>query len=179
MEYKSEVMSADALNRCIKRIAHEILETNQGTKDLVLVGIKRRGVPLASRIKDYIKTIENIDVPTEELDISFYRDDLSKEADQPIVHSIEFKSDLNDKKVVLVDDVLYTGRTCRAAMDAILVNSRPSCIRLAIVVDRGHRELPIRADYVGKNIPTSKYEYISVCVKEFDDTEGVFLIKNS
>jgi len=179
MEYKTEVMSADALNRCLKRIAHEILEKNQGTRDLVLVGIKRRGIPLASRIKEYIKTIEEVDVPVEELDVSFYRDDLSKESDQPIVHNIGFKSDLNDKKVVLVDDVLYTGRTCRAAMDAILLNSRPSCIRLAIVVDRGHRELPIRADYVGKNIPTSTNEYISVCVKEYDETEGVFIIKNS
>jgi len=179
MEYKTEVMNEDSLNRSLKRISHEILEKNQGCKGLVLVGIKRRGIPLANRIKDYIYAIENVHVPVEELDISFYRDDLTKLNDQPNVEAINFKTNLNEKTVVLVDDVIYTGRTVRAAMDAILNNSRPNFIQLAVVIDRGHRELPIRADFVGKNVPTSKEEHISVCVNEIDETDGVYLIKNS
>lgn len=179
MEYRAEVMNEEALNRSLKRIAHEILEKNQGTKNLVLVGIKRRGIPLAQRIKKYILEIEDVDVPTEILDISFYRDDLSKIVDQPKVQGYTIETDLTGKKVVLIDDVLYTGRTARAAMDAILNNARPSLIQLGVVIDRGHRELPIRADYVGKNVPTSQAEHISVCVKEIDNENGVYLIKNS
>lgn len=176
---RTEVMSEDSLNRCLKRIAHEILEKNQGCKDLILVGIKRRGVPLAERIKNNIFEIEKVLVPIEVLDIAFYRDDLSKEVDQPKVQEFKPTIDLNNKTVVLIDDVIYTGRTARAAMDAILDNARPSYIQLGVVIDRGHRELPIRADYVGKNVPTSQKEHISVCVKEYDDEDGVFLIKNS
>lgn len=179
MEYRAEVMNEDALNRCLKRIAHEILEKNQGTKDLVIVGIKRRGIPLANRIKNYILEIEKVDIPVETLDISFYRDDLTKIVDQPKVQEYEAKTDLNEKRVILIDDVLYTGRTARAAMDAILKNARPSQIQLGVVIDRGHRELPIRADYVGKNVPTSQAEHISVCVEEYDNENGVYLIKKS
>lgn len=176
---RTEVMNEDSLNRCLKRIAHEILEKNQGCKDLILVGIKRRGVPLAERIRNYILEIEKVSLPIETLDIAFYRDDLSKAVEQPKVQEFKPTIDMNNKRVVIIDDVIYTGRTARAAMDAILGNARASYIQLGVVIDRGHRELPIRADYVGKNVPTSQKEHVSVCVKEYDDEDGVFLIKNS
>lgn len=179
MEYKAVVMDEISLKRSLKRISHEIIEKNKGTDNLVLVGIKRRGVPLANCIKANIKEIENVDIPVCTLDITFYRDDLSKANEEPKVKELDLEVDLTDKKVVLVDDVIYTGRTVRAAMDAILNNARPSYIELAVVIDRGHRELPIRPDFVGKNVPTSKDEHINVCVKEIDNEEGVYLIKNS
>lgn len=179
MEYKAIVMDEDSLSRSIKRISHEIIEKNKGSSDLVLVGIRRRGVPLAMMIKDYIKQIENVDVPVCTLDITFYRDDLTKANEEPSLKEFNLEHDINNKKVILVDDVIYTGRTVRAAMDALLNNARPSHIQLAVVVDRGHRELPIRPDYVGKNVPTSKDEHINVCVKDFDNDIGVYLIKNS
>ena len=178
MDYKTEVMDASSLSRSLKRITHEILERNKGTDNLVLVGIKRRGVPLANVIKENIKSIEGIDIPVCTLDITFYRDDLSKQNDEPVINDFKLEHDINNKTVILVDDVIYTGRTVRAAMDALLNNARPNFIELAVVVDRGHRELPIRPDFVGKNIPTSKDEHINVCVKEFDDIDGVYLIKN-
>ena len=177
MENITELMDADGLKRCLKRISHEILEKNHGTKDLVLVGIKTRGLPLANRIKDFIKDIEGYDVPVCSIDISFYRDDLSKIYDSPLVKKSKIDIDVTDKKVVLVDDVLFTGRTVRAAIDALLDNARPQEIQLAIVIDRGHREIPIRADYVGKNVPTSKEEHITVCLNEIDNKEAVFLVK--
>lgn len=177
MEQNTIVMSFEELNRSLKRITYEIIERNKGVNNLVLVGIKRRGVPLANIIKDNIKTIENVDVPVCSLDITFYRDDLSKQNDEPKVNNLDLNLDLSNKTVVLVDDVIYTGRTVRAAMDALLNYSRPSFIQLAVVVDRGHRELPIRPDFVCKNVPTSKDEHINVCVKEYDNEECVYLIK--
>lgn len=179
MEYKAEVMDSISLSRSLKRISHEIIEKNKGTDNLVLVGIKRRGVPLANIIKKNIKDIEGVDVPVCTLDITFYRDDLTKLNDEPKISSINLEEDINSKTVVLVDDVIYTGRTVRAAMDALLNNARPNFIELAVVIDRGHRELPIRPDFVCKNVPTSKDEHINVCVKEIDNNEGVYLIKNS
>ena len=179
MEYKAVVMDGQALSRSLKRISHEIIEKNKGTDNLVLVGIKRRGVPLANLIKENIKAIENVDVPVCTLDITFYRDDLTKANEEPKLKEYDLNEDLTGKTVILVDDVIYTGRTVRAAMDALLNNSRPNYIQLAVVIDRGHRELPIRPDFVGKNVPTSKDEHINVCVKEIDNDEGVYLIKNS
>lgn len=179
MEYKAVVMDEMALNRSLKRISHEIIEKNKGTEDLILVGIKRRGVPLANIIRDNIKAIEGIEIPVCTLDIKFYRDDLSKENDEPKLKEFCLEQDVTNRKVILVDDVIYTGRTVRAAMDALLNNARPSYIELAVVIDRGHRELPIRPDFVCKNVPTSKDEHINVCVKEIDNEEGVYLIKNS
>jgi len=179
MELKTEVMDAVSLERSIRRISHEILEKNKGTKNLILVGIKRRGIPLAERIAKNIQLIEGISIPVCTLDITFYRDDLSKLSLDPQINAADFGLDITNKTVILVDDVIYTGRTVRAALDALLNSGRPSFIQLAVVVDRGHRELPIRPDYVGKNIPTSYEERISVCVKEIDGIDGVNLIKNS
>lgn len=180
MEFKTEIMDAEQLSRSIKRISHEILEGNKGTQDLILIGIKRRGVPIAEKIAKNILAIEGKEVPVYSLDITFYRDDLTKLNIEPTLNkAFEAKDDLIGKTVVLVDDVIFTGRTVRAAMDAVLKCSRPELIKLAVIIDRGHRQLPIRADYVGKNVPTSKDEHISVCVKDFDDVDGVYLVKNS
>lgn len=172
-----EIMDADGMSRTIKRISHEIIEKSSDLSNVVLIGIKRRGIYLAERIKKNIDVFENVDLPIELIDITFYRDDLTKKSDQPVINNIEFKNDIKGKRVILVDDVIYTGRTVRAALDAILEKDRPSSIELAVLIDRGHRELPIRPDYVGKNIPTSKDEHINVCVKEIDDADGVYLNK--
>lgn len=172
-------MDEAALNRSIKRISHEILESNKGCENLVLVGIKRRGVPIAEMIKENIKQIEGFDVPVCSLDIKFYRDDLSKLNTEPTLKTFDIKEELTGKTIVLVDDVVYTGRTVRAAMDALLNNARPEYIRLAVIIDRGHRQLPIRADFVGKNIPTSKDEHVAVCLSDIDGRAGVYLSKNS
>ena len=161
MEIKTEIMDEAGINRSLKRIAHEILERNKGTNNLVLAGIKRRGVPLAKKISQNIYSIEGNVVPVVELDISYYRDDLSKKYTDPNLNiKPVLNEDLNGKTVVIVDDVLFTGRTVRSAMDAILDIARPDYIQLAVVIDRGHRELPIRHDFVGKNVPTSKDEHI-------------------
>lgn len=177
---ETEIMDEASILRSLKRIAHEIIERNKGTENLVLVGIKRRGLPLAEMIAANIKMIEGVEVPILELDISYYRDDLSQKYPEPnLNHKPKLDYDLNHKTVVLVDDVIYTGRTVRSAMDAILDMARPDYIQLAVVIDRGHRELPIRPDFVGKNVPTSKDEHISVCVKEIDDCLCVNLVKNS
>ena len=173
------IMDADSMNRTIKRIAHEIIEKNSDFNSLVLVGIKRRGIYLAERIKENIKTFENVDIAIDSIDITFYRDDLTKKSEQPVINDIKFTNDIKGKRLVLVDDVIYTGRTVRAALDAILESDRPSSIELAVLIDRGHRELPIRPDYIGKNIPTSKDEHINVCVKEIDNEDCVYLNKNS
>ena len=172
---KAEIIDAEGLRRIITRIAHEIVERNKGTQDLVLVGVRRRGVPLAQRIAAKIKEFEGGDVPQGSLDITLYRDDLSTVGERPVVSSTEIPVDLTGKTVILVDDVLYTGRTTRAALDALMDLGRPRTIQLAVIVDRGHRELPIRADYVGKNVPTSKREIIGVRVQEIDGQDCVVI----
>ena len=175
MEFKADVMDADALRRCLIRMSHQILEHNGGTENLCLVGIKRRGVPLAGMIRDNILNIEGAEVPVGTLDITLYRDDLSRENTEPVINSTDIPFVVTGKKIILVDDVIYTGRTVRAAIDALFSLGRPACIQLAVLVDRGHRELPIRPDYVGKNIPTSASEVVKVCTEEFDGKIGVEL----
>ena len=170
-----QIMTAEEIRRATTRISHEIVEKQAGTQGLVLVGIQRRGVPLARRIADSIDEHENVRIPVGALDITFYRDDLSLVAQQPVVKGTDLPFDLNGSTVVLVDDVLYTGRTIRAAMDALIDFGRPRAIRLAVLVDRGHRELPIRADHVGKNVPTSREEVVRVHVAEIDGEDGVDL----
>src|SRR5712691_5995365 len=168
-----QIMTADEIRRAAIRISHEIVEKQAGTAGLALVGIQRRGVPLARRIAVAIAENEGVSIPVGALDITFYRDDLSLVAAQPIVKGTELPFDLNGVTVVLVDDVLYTGRTIRAAMDALVDFGRPQAIRLAVLVDRGHRELPIRADHVGKNVPTSREEVVRVHLEEIDAEDGV------
>ena len=168
-----QIMTPDEIRRATIRMSHEIVEKQAGTAGLVLIGIQRRGVPLAQRIAAGILEHENVEVPVGALDITFYRDDLSLVAQQPVVKGTELPVDLNGRTVVLVDDVLYTGRTIRAAMDALVDFGRPQAIRLAVLVDRGHRELPIRADHVGKNVPTSREELVQVQLEEIDGVDGV------
>lgn len=175
MEGKKVLMDEAAINRALTRIAHEIIETNKGADDLVLVGIETRGVPLARVLAGKIKTIENKVVPVESINITFYRDDLEKKFDQPMMGERTIFSDINNKGIVLVDDVIFTGRTVRAAMDALMDNGRPSFIKLAALVDRGHRELPIRPDFVGKNIPTSSMEIVNVHLDDIDHENVVLL----
>ncbi|MDU4959828.1 MAG: bifunctional pyr operon transcriptional regulator/uracil phosphoribosyltransferase PyrR [Sporomusaceae bacterium] len=172
---KTTLMDAQGIARALTRIAHEIIEKNKGTKDVALVGIRTRGVPLATRLADTIEKIEGKRPPVGVLDITLYRDDLSTLAHQPIVHETKLPFVLDNLKIVLVDDVLFTGRTVRAAMDALIDIGRPTSIQLAVLVDRGHRELPIRADYVGKNAPTSKREVVSVQLSAVDTAEQVVL----
>lgn len=177
MKEKARVLDKDTLNRSLVRIAHEILEKNKGTKDLCLIGIRNRGAYLAKRLSESINGIDGVTVPVGILDITLYRDDLTLIAAQPVVHKTEIGFDINDKNVVLVDDVLYTGRTARAALDALIDFGRPKSIQLAVLVDRGHRELPIRADYVGKNIPTAKKETVEVRLAEADGKDEVVIVE--
>ena len=163
-----QIMTADEIRRALVRISHEVVEKHGGTADLALVGIQRRGVPLATRLAADIAEHEGVAVPVGALDITFYRDDLSLVAHQPIVKGTDLPFDLNGLTLVIVDDVLYTGRTVRAAMDALMDYGRPRAIRLAVLIDRGHRELPVRADHVGKNVPTSQEEIIKVHLVEVD-----------
>jgi len=172
---KAIIMDKTAIHRAINRIAHEIIERNKGIEDLALIGIQRRGVPLAIRIAKIIKEFEGNAPQVGILDITFYRDDLSLLDEHPVVNGTNINFPLDKKKIVLVDDVLYTGRTVRAAMNAIIDLGRPKMIQLAILIDRGHRELPIRADYTGKNVPTSKTEIINVNLEEVDGIEVVTL----
>jgi len=171
------LMDAMEINRKLRRIANEIVERNEGVDNIILVGIRRRGVPLAERLSKLIKEIEGKDVPVEIIDITLYRDDLSTLGSSPVVGSTEIDIPIDEKIVVLVDDVLFTGRTIRAAMDSLMDFGRPSKIQLAVLVDRGHRDLPIKADYVGKNIPTSLSENINVNLKEIDGKNGVVIHK--
>jgi pyrimidine operon attenuation protein/uracil phosphoribosyltransferase len=170
---KAQIMDADDVARAITRIAHEILEKNRGSKELILVGIRTRGAPLARRIAEAMGGIEGTQVPVGILDITLYRDDLQLVAKQPVVGKTQISENVEDKVVVLVDDVLFTGRTIRAAMDEIMDFGRPKAIHLAVLIDRGHRELPIRPDYVGKNVPTSARETISVKLREEDGEDAV------
>lgn len=177
MRLKAKIMDEAALNRALMRISHEIAEKNKGAENLLLVGIRRRGEPIAEQICRNIEAIEGVQVPCGSLDVHFYRDDLSHEQENPDVSSTGLPFDVNDKDLVLVDDVLYTGRTVRAAIEAIFSCGRPRTIQLAVLVDRGHRELPIRADFVGKNIPTSRMELVEVRLPQYDGETGVFLME--
>lgn len=172
---KAQVMDGENMRRALYRLSHEITERNKGVKDVVLIGIRTRGVPLAQRLAELIKEHEGAEVPVGTLDITFYRDDLTLISPQPVVHRSDVPFDINEKKVVLVDDVLYTGRTVRAALDALIDLGRPSRIQLAVLIDRGHRELPIRADFIGKNVPTSQKEAIRVKLKECDGEDRVII----
>ena len=174
-ELKAVLMDEAAVSRALKRISHEIVEKNNGCENLCIIGIKRRGVPLAKIIAENISKIEGASVPTGVLDITFYRDDLETKSEEPIIKDYQIGFDISGKTVVLVDDVLYTGRTARAALDAVMRHGRPDAVQLAVLVDRGHRELPIRGDYVGKNIPTSKSERINVKIPPIDDIIAVEL----
>ncbi|MBN2558045.1 MAG: bifunctional pyr operon transcriptional regulator/uracil phosphoribosyltransferase PyrR [Clostridia bacterium] len=177
MKQQSEIMDGAAIRRALTRISHEIIEKNKGIGNLALIGIQRRGVPLSRRIAEKIGEVEGRTPETGVLDITFYRDDLSFLNEHPVVNGTDIPFSVNGRDIVLVDDVLYTGRTVRAAIDAVMDIGRPSSIQLAILIDRGHRELPIRADYVGKNVPTSKQEFIEVKVTEFDAEEGVYIVR--
>ena len=172
---KNVIMDSEAIRRALVRIAHEIIEKNKGVEDVVIVGIRTRGVPLAQRIAAEINAIENCEMTVGMLDITLYRDDLSTLGYNPVVHGTDINFDLSGKHVVLVDDVLYTGRTIRAALDAVIDMGSPKTIQLAVLVDRGHKELPIRADYVGKNVPTSQKETIEVVLNEIDGTDEVYI----
>ena len=182
---KSEIMDEAAVRRSLTRITHEIIERNRGTAELCLIGIRRRGAVLADMLAANIEKFENVKLPTAYIDITMYRDDLGTAANRTVEtpagirrigDSIPF--DITDKRVILVDDVIYTGRTARAAIEAVFSHGRPSSIQLAVLIDRGHRELPIRPDFVGKNIPTSKEEVVSVRVDEFDGSTGVCICAN-
>ena len=169
MQIKSQIMDKAQMERSVHRMAHEIIEQNRGLAKICLVGIRSRGVPLAQRLSEYLRLIEGQDIPVGMLDITLYRDDLSTIAHQPVIKGSQLDFDIEDAIIVLVDDVLFTGRTVRAAIDALMDFGRPRHIQLAVLIDRGHRELSIKADYVGKNVPTSKEEIIKV---EFEETDG-------
>ncbi len=176
---KKIIMTPEDIRRSLARIAHEIIERNKTTGHLVLVGMHTRGVPLAKRLAANMEDLEGSKIPVGALDISLYRDDLSSLNPQPTVQRTDIPVNIDGKSVVLVDDVLYTGRSARAAMDALIDLGRPRSIQLAVLVDRGHRELPIRADYVGRNIPSSRHEEIQVQLVETDGIDGVVIVKNS
>ena len=175
MTPKATILTADEVRRALTRIAHEIIERNKGAENLALIGVHTRGIPLARRLAEKLSGLEGVDVPTGMLDITLYRDDLSEVAQQPIIRETQVPFDLRDRRVILVDDVLYTGRTVRAALDALIDLGRPAGIQLAVLVDRGHRELPIRADYVGKNLPTAASEVVKVKLQETDGVDSVEL----
>lgn len=174
------VMDADRMDRTLVRIAHEVVERNRGVDELALVGIRTRGVPLARRLAQNVSAITGVQVPTGSLDITLYRDDLMRHpvGPQPVVRRTEIAFSIDDKKILLVDDVLYTGRTVRAALDALIDFGRPKAIQLIVLVDRGHRELPIRADYVGKNLPTAPRESVQVRLREIDGVDEVVIEGN-
>ncbi len=174
MKRKNIMDESDVSRACI-RLAHELIERNKGTDDIVFVGIQRRGVPLAKKVAELVEQYEGVKIPVGMLDITFYRDDLSLLAEHPVINGTDLPFMLDGKKVVLVDDVLYTGRTVRAAIEALMDTGRAKCIQLMVMVDRGHRELPIRADFIGKNLPTSNNEIVHVCVPEFDGESGVYI----
>ncbi len=172
---KAQVLDEAALDRALTRISHEILERNGGAENLALVGLRTRGVTLAQRLAERVSAIDGTKVPVGTLDITLYRDDLGLKTDQPVVRRTDIPFPITDKTIVLVDDVLFTGRTIRAALDALMDLGRPRIIQLAILVDRGHRELPIRPDYVGKNLPTSRRESVAVRLREHDGEDRVVI----
>ncbi len=175
MRVKSTIMEAAQMDRTLTRISHEIVERNGGTENLVLIGIRTRGVPLARAIAAKIAEFEGVEIPTGSVDITLYRDDLSQISPNPVVQKTDLPFDLHDQTAVLVDDVLYTGRTVRSALDALTDFGRPLAIQLAVLIDRGHRELPIRADFVGKNVPTSSNEIVEVRLESIDGEDIVVL----
>lgn len=176
MELKAKLMDEAAVSRALMRLSHEITERNLGVEGVCLVGIRRRGEPLAKRLRDNIERIEGVRVPCASIDIKFYRDDLERVAESPVIRRAELPFDVNGRVIILCDDVIYTGRTVRAAIEAVFSCGRPRAIQLAVLIDRGHRELPIRADFVGKNIPTSRQELVEVRVPEYDGETGVYLM---
>ncbi len=175
MRYKATLMDDVSVSRALKRISHEILEKNNGAENICIIGIQRRGIPLAQIIADNIEKIEEKKVPVGSIDITFYRDDLTNKSRDPIVQEASIPFSIENKVVILVDDVVYTGRTARAAIDGLMQHGRPAAIQFAALIDRGHRELPIRGDYVGKNVPTSKSERIAVRIPPYDETTSVEL----
>lgn len=177
MTVKATLMEESAVKRSLMRIAHEIIERNKGVSDICIIGIKRRGAVLAHLIADNIAGIEGVSVPIADIDISYYRDDVTHLEESPVLNRATLPFSVVGKKVILVDDVLYTGRTARAAIEAVFSLGRPDCIQLAILVDRGHRELPIRPDYIGKNVPTSKNEVIKVLIPPYDEETSVLLLE--
>jgi len=177
LKVKSRILDKEGIKRTLQRIAHEILEKNQGVKDLAVIGIKLRGAFLAERIAAQIKDIEGTAVPVGAVDITLYRDDLTEVAEQPVLHATEIEFDITGKKIILVDDVLYTGRTVRCALAELVDFGRPANIQLAVLIDRGHRELPIRPDFVGKNVPTAKNESVEVRLKKPDGVEEVVTLE--
>lgn len=178
MNIKSHLMDEEAMDRALTRIAHEIPERNRGLENIALIGIQRRGVPLAKRLRERILQFEGVEVEFGILDITFYRDDLSLLASHPIIKDTHLPFSVNNKTIILVDDVLFTGRTTRAAIEALFDMGRPDKIQLAVLIDRGHRELPIKPDYVGKNVPTSRREQVHVEVNEFDGQERVYITEH-
>jgi pyrimidine operon attenuation protein/uracil phosphoribosyltransferase len=174
---KAQILDQVGIQRAVTRIAHEIVERNKGIDDLVLIGLRSRGVDLARRIARDLKAIGGVEVPVGTLDATLYRDDLGKVGPQPVVRKTEIPFSINEKRVILIDDVLYTGRTIRAALDSLIDLGRPRLIQLAVLVDRGHREVPIRADYVGKNVPTSRQEQVQVLLTEEDGVDKVLIVK--
>ena len=174
---KGRLMSASEIERTLVRLAHEIVERNNGAKNLGLIGIKRRGIPLAERLGKLISSIEKQTVDVGSLDISFYRDDLTTRDVRPVVEKGDIGFDVNGRDIILMDDVLYTGRTIRAALDALFDHGRPKSVQLLVLIDRGHRELPIEAKFIGRIIPTSRREIIEVKLKEIDDDEQVLLVE--
>jgi len=179
MNLKANLLDEKAVRRSLVRISHEIIEKNKGVEELVLVGIRRRGYPIAERIAAHIESIEGIKIPVGHVDITLYRDDITQIKDMPKVNNSDLGVTVKGKKVILVDDVLFTCRTVRAAIDAIIDSGRPQSIQLAVLIDRGHKELPIRADYVGKNIPTSRTEIIAVEIEEIDGVDSVKIYENN
>ncbi|MBQ8175114.1 MAG: bifunctional pyr operon transcriptional regulator/uracil phosphoribosyltransferase PyrR [Clostridia bacterium] len=175
MTRKNQIMDESAIKRSMARITHEILERNSGSANLCLLGVKRRGVPLAAILAENIKKFEGVEVPLGYLDIAKHRDDLTKEEKESISAECEIPCDIREKTVIIVDDVMFTGRTARAAMEAVFAHERPHAVQLAVLIDRGHRELPIRPDYIGKNVPTAKTEKISVVMQEIDGECGVYI----
>ena len=179
LKEKKRVMTAGDMERALRRMSSEILERNRGCENLIIIGIQRRGVYLAARVREYLREAEGVKVPLGELDITLYRDDISLLDDRPIVHSTSVSDDINGRRIILVDDVLYTGRTIRAALEALADLGRPGSVQLLVLIDRGHRELPIQPDYLGKAVPTSSEETVEVRVSELDGTDETVICEQA